>query len=125
MLPKRMTQEKAGCGKSARRLGILPPEGRDLILAGAILSILINPFLFTAVERGRVQLALHPVAAPAPQLDRAAKPLPSAPLPVTAVRNHDVIVGYGRVGSLLGRRLAVAGRQLVVFDETETATQAA
>ena len=106
-------------------LGILPPEGRDLILAGAILSILINPFLFTAVERGRVQLAPHPVAAPTPQPDHAAKPPPPTPLTVTALRNHDVIVGYGRVGSLLGRRLADAGRQLVVFDETETATQAA
>ena len=30
-------------------LGILPPEGRDLILAGAILSIYVNPFLFSAV----------------------------------------------------------------------------
>jgi monovalent cation:H+ antiporter-2, CPA2 family len=106
-------------------LGILPPEGRDLILAGAILSILINPFLFTAVERGRVQLAPHPVAAPSPQPDRAAMSPPPVPLPVTALRNHDVIVGYGRVGSLLGRRLADAGRQLVVFDETEAMTQAA
>jgi monovalent cation:H+ antiporter-2, CPA2 family len=34
-------------------LGILPPEGRDLILAGAILSILINPFLFTAGRRAK------------------------------------------------------------------------
>ena len=48
-----------------------------------------------------------------------------APLPVTALRQHDVIVGYGRVGSLLGRHLAGAGRQLVVFDETEAMTQAA
>ena len=111
-------------------LGILLPEGRDLSLAGAILSILINPFLFTAVERGRVQLAPHLVTAPAreapaSQLDRAAKPPPPAPLPATALQNHDVIVGYGRVGSLLGRRLAGAGRQLVVFDETEAMTQVA
>jgi K+:H+ antiporter len=111
-------------------LGILPPEGRDLILAGAILSILINPFLFTAVERGRVQLAVHPATAPAgevpiSQTNGAAMPPPPAPLPITALRNHDVIVGYGRVGSVLGRRLAGAGRQLVVFDETEAATQTA
>src|SRR5690606_36031823 len=37
-------------------LGILPPEGRDLILAGAILSIFANPFVFTAVA-GRVASA--------------------------------------------------------------------
>jgi monovalent cation:H+ antiporter-2, CPA2 family len=103
-------------------LGILPPEGRDLILAGAILSILVNPFLFTAVERGRVQLAPHPATSLALQPDH---PPPPAPLPVMALRNHDVIVGYGRVGSLLGRRLADAGRQLVVFGETDAMTQAA
>jgi monovalent cation:H+ antiporter-2, CPA2 family len=74
-------------------LGILPPEGRDLILAGAILSILINPFLFTAVERGRVQLAPLPSTSLALQPDH---PPPPAPLPVMALRNHDVIVGYGR-----------------------------
>ena len=108
-------------------LGILPPAGRDLILAGAILSILINPFLFTAVERGRVQLAPRPapVQAGTAQPVDAAKTSPPAPLPVTTLQNHDVIVGYGRVGSLLGHHLARAGRQLVVFDDTETATESA
>ena len=45
-------------------LGILAPEARDLILAGAILSILLNPFLFTAVERGRVRVMPHPAPEP-------------------------------------------------------------
>ena len=80
-------------------LGVLPPEGP-----------------------GRVQLAPHPVTSLALQPDH---PPPPVPLPVMALRNHDVIVGYGRVGSLLGRRLADAGRQLVVFDETDAMTQAA
>jgi CPA2 family monovalent cation:H+ antiporter-2 len=31
-------------------LGLLPPEGRDLVLAGAILSITVNPLSFKAVE---------------------------------------------------------------------------
>jgi hypothetical protein len=34
-----------------------------------------------------------------------------------------VIVGYGRVGAVLGRRLADAGRQLVVFVEIQAAAQ--
>ncbi len=38
----------AGLGVS---LALMPERGRDLILAGAILSILINPFLFTALDR--------------------------------------------------------------------------
>ena len=32
-------------------LGLLPQEGRDLILAGAILSILLNPLFFAALDR--------------------------------------------------------------------------
>jgi CPA2 family monovalent cation:H+ antiporter-2 len=38
----------AGLGVS---LGLLPPEGHTLILAGAILSITLNPLLFTLVSR--------------------------------------------------------------------------
>jgi monovalent cation:H+ antiporter-2, CPA2 family len=42
-------------------LGLMPPEGRDLILAGALLSITVNPLIFAAIDRlikrarGRVQ----------------------------------------------------------------------
>ena len=42
-------------------LGLMPPEGRDLILAGALLSITVNPLVFAAIDplvkrlRGRVQ----------------------------------------------------------------------
>lgn len=37
----------AGLGVS---FGLLPPEGRDLVLAGALLSIALNPLLFRALE---------------------------------------------------------------------------
>jgi CPA2 family monovalent cation:H+ antiporter-2 len=42
-------------------LGLMPPEGRDLILAGALLSITVNPLVFAALDplikraRGRVR----------------------------------------------------------------------
>jgi len=35
-------------------LGLLPPEGHTLILAGAILSITLNPVLFSLVSRLKV-----------------------------------------------------------------------
>ncbi len=44
-------------------LGLMPTEGRDLILAGALLSITLNPLVFAAVDallrrtRGRVEQA--------------------------------------------------------------------
>ena len=44
----------AGLGVS---LGILPAEGRDLILAGAILSIIANPLLFVLHDRVAARLA--------------------------------------------------------------------
>ncbi|RXM21937.1 sodium:proton antiporter, partial [Citrobacter sp. AAK_AS5] len=37
----------AGLGVS---LGLLPPEGRSLVLVGAILSIAVNPLVFTTIE---------------------------------------------------------------------------
>lgn len=73
-------------------LGILPEEGRDLILAGAILSILANPFIFSlAVGR-----------APARSVS-ATKAAPPAPAPVAApvTEGHTILVGLGRVGRLI------------------------
>ncbi len=42
-------------------MGVLPPRARDLLLAGAIASILLNPFLFAAVERRRSRIASRPI----------------------------------------------------------------
>ena len=39
--------------------------------------------------------------------------------------DHDVVVGYGRVGSLVGARLAAAGRPMLVFEERDEAVEAA
>ncbi len=45
-------------------LGLLPPEGRDLVVAGALLSITLNPLVFAAVDRLRRRLdALRPAGA--------------------------------------------------------------
>src|SRR5207245_182219 len=83
----------AGLGVS---VGLMPPEARDLILAGAIFSILANPILFAAVERlkpwlERRETVAHPEIQPEPEPE---------PLPTTALREHSVLVGYGRVGSV-------------------------
>lgn len=89
----------AGLGTA---LGILPQEGRDLVLAGAILSIFVNPFLFTLiVDRQKAD-----GSEPAPQATDA----PPA--------RHVVLVGYGRVGRLLGASL-LARRQGVVVIEAD------
>jgi CPA2 family monovalent cation:H+ antiporter-2 len=44
---------------------------------------------------------------------------------MTSLTGHDVLVGYGRVGALVGARLAAAGHPLLVFEESEEAVEAA
>lgn len=127
-------------------LGLVGPEARDLVLAGAILSILINPFLFAAVERGRTRILTRlaftrgeapPGAPPPPPQENVAQALVAAaaenvrdataktpeptPPSVTSLADHDVVVGYGRVGGLVGARLVAAGRSVLVIEEADEA----
>jgi len=105
----------AGLGVS---LALLPAEGRDLVLAGAIISILLNPLVFWLVERRLPSAPRSPVPVP------AARP-PAPVVSVTAESGHEVLIGYGRVGGLVGRRLSAAGRRLVVIEAGEDAAEAA
>jgi CPA2 family monovalent cation:H+ antiporter-2 len=104
-------------------LGLLPQEGRDLILAGAILSILLNPLLFAAVESLRARGVRPPAAIrdPAATMGEEEGRAPAA----TTLSGHDVLVGYGRVGSVLGAGLRAAGRPLLVFEDRQDAVGAA
>lgn len=95
----------SGLGAS---LGLLPPAGRDLILAAAIISIMLNPLIF-AVMVGR-------------QKEPAAKP--AAPDP-EAPAAHVIVVGFGRVGAPLAAWLGQGRRRVVVIDERDEAAAAA
>ncbi|MDQ4135255.1 MAG: cation:proton antiporter, partial [Pseudomonadota bacterium] len=96
-------------------LNLLPETGRDLILAGAILSILLNPLLFFMLDRVRPRLEarerrLGPEAAPAPQ---------PVEWQVTALRDHAILVGHGRVGSLVAGALQAKGQPYLVIEERQ------
>lgn len=98
-------------------LQILPPEGRDLILAGALMSIFANPIFFFAIDR------LMPPAAEMPKPGEAAPPSRSpvveepAEIPETQLKDHAVIVGYGRVGRVIGEELERRKVRLLVIEE--------
>ena len=110
----------AGLGVS---LAILPPQGRDLILAGAILSILLNPVLFALVDRFAAEAGpVKPKPGPAEPEPEAKPDLDIVP---TALADHVVVVGYGRVGALLGAGLIARGEKLLVIEEQEDAVAAA
>jgi CPA2 family monovalent cation:H+ antiporter-2 len=95
-------------------LGLLPQEGQDLILAGALISILLNPLLFVARDRvGPWIQEREKRAAP----DRPVAEPELASLPVTNLRDHAILVGYGRVGRLVGQFLKDRGIPFLVIEE--------
>ncbi len=111
----------AGLGVS---LALLPPQGRDLILAGAILSILLNPVLFALVDRfaGEPAAAAKPKPGPGPGADppqdeAAPEATPDLDITPTTLSDHMVVVGYGRVGALLGAGLLARGEKVLVIEE--------
>ena len=98
------------------RLDLLPEQGRDLILAGAILSILLNPLAFTLADRiGRYLKRDGAVA----QVAAAKEVEPAAPIPTTALHDHAVLVGYGRVGSIVGKALKSSGTPFLVIEDVD------
>jgi CPA2 family monovalent cation:H+ antiporter-2 len=106
-------------------LGLLPSDGRDLILAGAILSILLNPLCFAALDYWLVRLPEAEVAA-APGQSLPESPEPSRKLvPPTALSNHVVLVGHGRVGRYITATISPeAGPLLIVEDNADLAATA-
>ncbi len=85
----------AGLGVS---LGLLPPAGQSLILAGALMSIALNPLVFRAIEPAQVWIRARSKLARS--LERPNDPLAELPMTVDASRltGHVVLIGYGRVG---------------------------
>ncbi|MFC7400380.1 YbaL family putative K(+) efflux transporter [Chelatococcus sp. GCM10030263] len=111
------------------KLGLLPHQGQDLIVAGAMLSILANPLLFAAVGWLRPQIERRvgraaPAAASAGESLPETAPAPAAErdedeIPATALTDHTVLIGYGRVGSLVGQALAEKGVPYLVIEDAD------
>ena len=102
----------AGLGVS---LALLPERGRDLILAGAIISILLNPLFFAWLDR---ILARRTAAAARPDEPAAPAEQPAREeIPLTTLSGHVVLIGHGRVGSFVSEQLLKAGTPLLVIEE--------
>jgi monovalent cation:H+ antiporter-2, CPA2 family len=112
----------AGLGVS---LAVLPAEGRDLILAGAIISILLNPLLLLAADRRERQLERRAARTAAPSPAPTAAPAEIIELIPTTLSDHAVLLGFGRVGSLIGKSLQTAGIPFLVVEESKAIVDAA
>jgi CPA2 family monovalent cation:H+ antiporter-2 len=87
-------------------LKLMPREGRDLVLAAALISIVFNPLYFAALLRWQRRRDGEPV--PDDHTD-AGPAVPQGP--------HGIVIGYGRVGSQLAAVLRARGMQLVAIDD--------
>ncbi|MBZ5760352.1 MULTISPECIES: YbaL family putative K(+) efflux transporter [Rhizobium] len=112
-------------------LRLLPEQGRDLILAGAIISIILNPLVFYGCGRLKRRLdaknsSLQDASAEADaaaQTHAAEEEVPVIgaerdPGPTT-LTGHVVVVGYGRVGSIVGQNLLSSGTPFLVIEDAE------
>ena len=95
-----------------RSLELIPAKARDLILAGAILSIVLNPVAFATVDllKSRLDRRL-------PDGGTAAGVESDEDLPVTQLNDHVVLVGHGRVGSIVGASLKEKDMAFLVIED--------
>jgi CPA2 family monovalent cation:H+ antiporter-2 len=105
-------------------MAVLPPEAESLIVAGAILSIALNPLVFSLIEPGRAALLRR--AAWARKLDAREDPLSALPMatPAAVFERPVVMVGHGAVGERVARALTAAGTPFIVVERTREAVQA-
>jgi len=98
-------------------LGLMPAEGQSLILAGAIISIAVNPLLFTAIEP--LQRWLRKNSDLVRKLESSPDPLAELPMSVPHERlsGQVVLVGYGRVGRRIADTLTAQGIHYVVAEQ--------
>lgn len=128
-------------------LAILPPEGQDLILAGALISIVLNPVVFFVLDLIKPRLearvaarrgdAAEPVSAVRMEPSRAAAGPATTDIPREGAvdrgahgadddtgepsqqTGHTVLVGYGQVGRIVAAGIKADGGGLVVIEDSD------
>jgi CPA2 family monovalent cation:H+ antiporter-2 len=98
-------------------LELMPKEGQSLILAGAIISIAVNPLLFKAIEP--LQRWLRANSQAVRKLESSPDPLAELPMTVPHERltGQVVLVGFGRVGRRIADELTAQGVHFVVAEQ--------
>lgn len=106
-------------GQAGVSLELISQDQYGLILAGALVSIIVNPLLFRAIPHVERVIQKTPILWRRLEL--------GGPTPISLheqVADHVVIVGYGRVGKHIGRVLERLGLPfLVVEQDAEYAAQ--
>ena len=97
-------------------LNLMPTEGQHLILAGAIISIALNPLLFHLSKPLKNWLDASDFAH---KFERPADPLAELPgtVDTTKLTGLVVLVGYGQVGRRIADALAERAIHFIVAEE--------
>jgi CPA2 family monovalent cation:H+ antiporter-2 len=102
-------------------LDLLDGRIRDLVLGASILSIFFNPIMFFVVRRVVLSMERKAEAAAGPAIG------PVVPEAVshekTELRDHAILVGYGRVGRLIADGLLAAGTRFLVLEAGDATVQ--
>lgn len=98
-------------GASALELHMLTADQYSLILAGAVVSIMLNPLMFRAVDPAESFLRRYPRLWARLNHERAETATDSSTL-----KGHVVVVGYGRVGHHIVDVLEYIGVPRLVVD---------
>ncbi|WP_374529463.1 cation:proton antiporter [Acinetobacter sp.] len=98
-------------------LKLLSLEGQNLILAGALISITLNSFIFSAIEP--IQNWIRERSSLARLLERSGDPLAMLPDEVSQdyLRDQVVIVGHGEVGRRITKTLMAKEIKVVIAEE--------
>jgi CPA2 family monovalent cation:H+ antiporter-2 len=97
-------------------LGLLPREAQSLILAGALISMALNPLVFAGINPILRWVRRHSLLAQ--RLERSDDPLAELPMSTEErfLSGQVVLVGYGRVGRRIATALADSGVPYVVAE---------
>ena len=99
------------------QLKLLPAEGQSLILSGALISIALNPLVFSAIEPVLRWLRRRPGLLQ--RLERRDDPLAELPMDTAHhyLEKQVVLVGHGRTGQRIAQALREANIPCVVADQ--------
>lgn len=107
----------------AGTLGLVPPEAMSLVVAGALISIALNPALFSLVEPARAWILAR--SAWMRRLEARADPLSELPLDTgdEHLAGHVVVIDQTELTRLLAQNLIEAGVPVVTIEHERASVE--
>lgn len=93
-------------------LKIFPEEAHSLILAGSIISIVLNPFVFNILE--------HYLSRTENVVDKIIDPIAEINNNIPYQENHAILIGYNQLGRIVAQKLSHQGIPFTVIDNSLT-----